>query len=224
MKDSVVQTLILSDWNRHRFFIMLSIFGGVLALGMVAWGGELPTILGSTWFFVSLIVLGCMMPVSNVINERKKQTLAFLMSLPISVAQYTLAKILSTFGMFLVPWLSLVVAGMLLIAGRQEIPDGIIPVLLILGGFTLVGFCVVAGVAIATESESWTIAATIALNSSYGFGWYVLIRNRELRMGFGNADPVWSPEVLTILLSEVAIVAVVLALTFFVQSRKRDFV
>jgi len=224
MKDSVVQTLILSDWNRHRFFIMLSILGGGLALGLVAWGGELPTILGSTWFFVSLIVLGCMMPVSNVINERKKQTLAFLMSLPISVAQYTLAKILSTFGMFLVPWLSLIVAGGLLIVGRQDIPDGIIPVLLILGGFTLVGFCVVAGVAIATESESWTIVATIALNSSYGFGWYVLIRNRELRAGFGNADPVWSPTVLTILLSEAAIVAVVLALTFFVQSRKRDFI
>jgi hypothetical protein len=41
-------------------------------------------------------------------------------------------------------------------------------VLLVLAGFTFVGFCVIAGVALVSESEGWTIAATIALNSSYG--------------------------------------------------------
>jgi hypothetical protein len=224
MKGSVVRTLILSDWNRHRFFILLSIFGGILAVALVQMGGELPTVLGSTWFFVSLIVLGSMLPVSNVIYERKKQTLAFLISLPISIAQYTTAKIVSTIAMFLVPWFSLVVTGVSFIVSRRDIPDGIIPVLLILAGFTLVGFCVIAGVATATESETWTLVATIALNSSYGFWWYVLIRNRALRADFGSAVPVWSPTVLTILLGEMAAIAVILALTFYAQSRKRDFV
>lgn len=224
MKGSVVRTLILSDWNRHRFFILATIFGGILAVAMVQLGGELPTVLGSTWFFVSLIVFGCMLPVSNVINERKKQTLAFLMSLPLSVGQYTTAKILSTFGMFMVPWVSLVVTGLTLIVTRPDIPDGIILVFLILAGFTLVGFTVIAGVATTTESEAWTIVATVALNSSYGFAWYVLIRNPQLRADFGSPVPVWSPTVVTILLSEVAAIAVILALTFYVQSRKRDFV
>jgi len=224
MKGSVVRTLILSDWNRHRFFILATIFGGILAVAMVQLGGELATVLGSTWFFVSLIVLGCMLPVSNVINERKKQTLPFLMSLPISVGQYTTTKILSTFGMFMVPWLLLVVLGISLIITRPDIPDGTIVVVLILAGFTLVGFCVITGVATVSESETWTIVATIALNSSYGFAWYVLIRNGELRADFGKAAPVWSPTVLTILLSEVATIAVILALTFYAQSRKRDFV
>jgi ABC-2 type transport system permease protein len=224
MKGSVVQTLIFSDWNRHRSFILLSIFGGILAVALVQWGGELPTVLGSTWFFVSLIVLGSMLPVSNLINERKKQTLAFLMSLPISVRQYTTAKIVSTFGMFLVPWMSLVVTGIFLIVSRRDIPDGTITGLLILAGFTLVGFCVIAGVAITTESEAWTIAATIALNSSYGFGWYLIIRNPALRSDFGRPVPLWSPAILTILLSEVAAIVVAVALTCYVQSRKRDFV
>jgi ABC-2 type transport system permease protein len=224
MKGSVVRTLILSDWNRHRFFILLSIVGGIFAVGLVEIGGELPAVLGSTWFFVSLVVLGSMLPVSNVINERKKQTLAFLMSLPISVAQYTTAKIVSTMGMFLLPWLSLVVAGVSLIASRQGLPDGMIPALLILAGFTLVGFCVIAGVAMATESEAWTIVATIALNSSYGFWWYVLIRNGALRTDFASAVPVWSPTVVTILLGEATAIAVILALMFYLQSRKRDFV
>jgi hypothetical protein len=50
MTRSVVQTLIFRDWDRHRPLILLSIVGGVLALGLVQVGGELPTILGSTWF------------------------------------------------------------------------------------------------------------------------------------------------------------------------------
>jgi hypothetical protein len=48
MKGSVVQTLILTDWHRHRMFILISIVSGALALGLIQVGGELPFILGSS--------------------------------------------------------------------------------------------------------------------------------------------------------------------------------
>lgn len=224
MKSGAVRTLILGDLHRHRLYILLSIASGGLALALVQIGGETATVLGSTWFFVALIVLGSMLPVSNIVNERKKQTLAFLMSLPLSVAQYTAAKVLSTVGMFLVPWVSLVAGGLSLIAGRRDIPDGMIPAILILALLTFVGFCLISGVAMVSESEGWTIAATIASNSSYGFAWYFLIRNTGVRQDLASPDPVWSPVVLTILAGEIAAIAVILGLVFFLQSRKRDFV
>ena len=140
MTRSVVQTLILSDWHRHRIQTLPSIAGGGIGIVLLQVGGEMPTIIGATWFFVALIVFGSMLPVSNVVNERKKQILPFLMSLPISVTQYTTAKIVSTVGMFLVSWLTLVVAGVFFIIGRQSIPDGIIPVTLILATLTFIPF------------------------------------------------------------------------------------
>lgn len=224
MKGSVVQNLILSDWQRHRIQIFLSIAGGGLALALIQVGGELPFILGATWFFVSLIVLGSMLPVSNVVNERKKQILPFLMSLPLSVTQYTTAKIVSTVGMFLAPWLTLFAAALIFIVGRKSIPDGIIPATIILMTFTFVGFCLIAGVAMVSESEGWTIAATVFANSSYGFGWYLLVRNPVIRGDLSSPVPVWSPEILTILGTEFATIVVVLGLTLYLQSRKRDFV
>jgi ABC-2 type transport system permease protein len=224
MKGSVVQTLILSDWNRHRWFIALSITGGVLALALVHLGGEIPTILGSTWFFVSLIVLGSMLPMSNVINERKKQTLPFLMSLPISVIQYTAAKILSTVGMFLMPWSALVIAATSLIAVRRDIPNGLIPLIIVAATFTFLGFCVIAGAALISESEGWTVAATVVSNSLYGFVWYLLIRSAAIRADLKSPVVVWSNPILTILAAEIAAIVVILALTFYVQTRKRDFV
>jgi hypothetical protein len=171
-----------------------------------------------------LIVFGCMLPVSNVVNDRKKQILPFLMSLPLSITQYTTAKTVSTVAIFLVPWLTLVVAAVSFIAGRQSIPDGMIPTTIILSTFTFIGFCVIAGVALVSESEGWTIVATVACNTWYGFAWYLLVRNPAMRANMGSAEVVWSPEVLKILGGEFAAVAVILTLTFYLQSRKRDFV
>ena len=224
MNRSVVQTLILTDWQRHRVAILLSIAGGGVALVLLQFGGEIATILGATWFFVSLIVLGSMVPSSNVVNERKKQILPFLMSLPLSITQYTMAKTVSTVGIFLVPWLTLVVAAVSLIVGRESIPDGMIPTTIILSTLTLIGFCVIAGVALVSESEGWTMAATVVANTSYGYGWYLLVRNPVIREGMKSPVVVWSPEVLTIIAVEVAVIVVILGLTFYLQSRKKDFV
>lgn len=224
MTRSVVQALILSDWHRHRLQILFSIAGGAVGIALLQVGGEALTILGSTWFFVAMIVFGSMLPVSNVVNERKKQILPFLMSLPLSVTQYTSAKLVSTVGMFLVPWLTLVVAGVSYIAGRQSIPDGIIPAMLILSTLTFVGFCVIAGVAMVSESEGWTVAATVASNSSYGFAWYLFVRNPVISADLKSPVPIWSREVLTVLGGEVVAIVAILGLTFLLQSRKRDFV
>jgi ABC-type Na+ efflux pump permease subunit len=187
-------------------------------------GGELPFILGTTWFFTGMIVFGCMLPASNVINERKKQTLPFLMSLPLSISQFTAAKIVSTFGIFFVPWLTLVVAAVAFVAGHKGIPHGIIPVTIILAAFTLVGFCLNAGVALVSESEGAMVAAMIATNSSYGFCWYLLVRNPAIQANMRGPVIVWSKEILTVLGTEFAIIVLILGLTFYLQSRKRDFV
>jgi hypothetical protein len=224
MMRSVVQTLILRDWQRHWLFIVFSIAGGVLALSLVQIGGPVLTVAGSTWFFVSLIVFGSMLPVSNVINERKKQTLPFLMSLPLSAAQYAVAKLVSTFGMYLVPWLTLMVAAVSYVVGRQDMPNGLVPVVLILMGFTLVGFSITAAFALVSESEGWTVGATILVNSSYGLLWYILMRDPALRANFGSPVVVWSAPVLRVLAIEIAVLVLILGLTIYLQSRKRDFV
>jgi hypothetical protein len=159
-----------------------------------------------------------------VINERKKQNLAFPMSLPVSAMQYGMAKLVSTIGMFLVPWATLVIAASTFILSRHETPNGIIPVMLILFGLPLVGFLVVAGAALITETEGWTMAATIVCNSSYGVGWYLIIRNPVINEALKSPVPVWSSPVLMILGGEIAVIALILGLTIYMQSRKREFV
>ena len=224
MNGTVIRALILKDWRLHRVQVLLSLVASGAALALVQLRNETSFLIGTVWFFVSLIVLASMLPVSNVINERKNKNLAFLMSLPVSALQYAISKMASTIGMFLLSWAVSAAAGLILVLSRSDIPNGIIPFTLILFGLPLVGFCVIAGTALISESEGWTIAATIVCNSSYGLIYYFIIRNPAVNGGLNSRVPVWSRAVLMILAGEVLAVALILGLTFYLQSRKREFV
>jgi ABC-2 type transport system permease protein len=224
MTSPVIQALILKDLRLHRTLISLSIAGGIIALAILQLKNETALMVGAVWFFVSLILLACMLPVSNVINEGKKQNLAFLMSLPVSAAQYGMAKLVSTIGMYLVPWAALAIAATTFVLTRPEVQSGILPVMLILFAMPLVGFCIVAGAALISESEGWTIAATVVCNSSYGLGWYLIIRNPAINGNLKSSVPVWNSPVLMILGGEVAVIVLTLGITLYMQTRKRDFV
>jgi ABC-2 type transport system permease protein len=224
MNRSVVWALILKDWRLQRPAIALSGVVSALSLGMFHFKSEVPFVLGAIWFFVPIIVLGCILPMANVVNERKKQNLAFLMSLPLSAMQYTTSKVVSTFGMFLIPWLTLFAAILMVILRGSVIPHSVIPTVFVLEGSVLVGFCLIAGAAIAGENEGWPLAATLVCNSSYGAGFYLYGRIPEIQQDWQSPVAVWSPIIQRFLIIEVAIVILVIGLTFFIQSRKRDFV
>ncbi len=224
MKSSVVGHLILKDWRLNSPMIILSIVGGGIALMIVQLGGSTPFILGSVFFFISLIICASLLPGSNIVNERKKQTLPFLMSLPISSVQYGTAKLVSTFGMFLVPWLTLVGAAVWFITVRHVLPNGAIPMALVLALLPFVGFCISTGVALISESEGASITATAAVNSSYWLVWYILsTRFPTLGRDWTARTAIWSPAVLNILAGECALIALILGGTLYVQSRKRNF-
>lgn len=224
MTSSVIGHLILKDWRLNRPLISLCIGVGLIALVIAQYAGGVARLLGTVWFFVSLCILGSMLPASAILNERKKQTLAFVMSLPVSSVQYAMAKALSTSAMFLVPWLTLLVSALILIETRHAIPHGIIPILLILAMLPLIAFCLISAAALVGESEGWLIAVSIVCNSSYWFVWYLLARTPSLSANWTGPVAVWNTAAITVLSAELGSVAVIVGLTFFLQSRKRNFI
>lgn len=225
MKTEVMVRSILKDWRLNAPVIVLSVLGGVMALGIVLIGGQTPFILGAGLFFISMIFCASLAPQSNIVNERKKQTLAFMMSLPLSPAQYGLAKFLSTLGMFLIPWLTLVATALYLILGRHVLPNGTIPVALILSAVPFIGFCVITGTALVGESEGWAIAATAIVNSSYWIAWFLLASYApSVTRTWTSPVAVWNTAAVTILGGEFAVILMILVLTMLIRSRKHDFI
>jgi ABC-2 type transport system permease protein len=221
---SVIWPLILKDLRLHRTQIAISIVIGFISLALFEAGTEVPVVIGACLFFISMIVLGCMLPMTNLINERKKHNLAFVMSLPVSTTQYTAAKLVSTVGMFLVSWMILLAGALYVITSHAAIPHGIIPILFVLVGLVFVGFCIIVAAAIIGETEAWTNPATILSNSAYGIGWYLIVRLPAVNKDLKSPTAVWSPIMLNFLTAEFVLIAMILGLTFYLQSRKRDFI
>ena len=224
MTRSVTWDLVKKDWWLYRLHIVISTAAGVAALGLCFRGGEVAGVIGGVWIFTALVIVACMLPVSAIVNERKKQHLPFVMSLPVSVREYTAAKLVSSVGMFLMPWLVLVVATVALIEVRGFLPKGSIPFAVIVLLLPFVGFCLITGSALVGESEGWTIAATVACNSSYWLAWFLIARTPGLMNLAKGHTAVWNGQLLWIVAGELAVIAGTLALTFFLQSRKRDFI
>lgn len=225
MKTNVMLQLVLKDWRLQQRIIIFTILAASAALGMLLLGGQTPVVIGTVFFFVSIIFCACLLPMQNIVNERKKQTLSFVMSLPVSSARYGAAKLLSTVGMFLALWLMLLGAGLYMILGRNVLPHGAIPMGIILMGFPLIGFCLITGTALVGESEGWGTAVLAITNSSYWLVWYLLVSHvPSLPQTWAGPVAVWSSAVVKILISEFTIVFVILGLTVYIQSRKRNFI
>jgi ABC-2 type transport system permease protein len=61
-------------------------------------------------------------------------------------------------------------------------------------------------------------------NVSYSFAWFFLLRIPGVRENMKSPVAIWSEPVLTILAGEVAIIVLAIALTFYFQSKKTDFI
>jgi ABC-2 type transport system permease protein len=223
MNRSIIGHLVLKDWRLNRLLISLTLAIGLVALLVTQFGG-LARLIGIVWFFVALCVLGSMLPGSAIVNERKKQTLAFIMSLPVTSVQYSIAKMLSIWALFLVPWVTLLISALVLIVTRHVVPQGCIPVVFILGMLPLIGFSLISSTALVGESEAWLIAASIVCNSSYWLGWYLISQIPSITTNWNAPTAVWNATEVLVLGSELGLIAVIVGITLFLQSRKRDFI
>jgi hypothetical protein len=223
MNGTIIPQLILKDLRLNWTSLIVPLAGGAIGIGLFMRGG-LAGVLGIVSFFTAMIISASMLPTQCLLGERKHQTLAFLMSLPLSSIQYTIAKIVTALGIFLVSWLTLVIAGVWIILGRAGVPHGLLPLFLALCLLVLAGMCVIASVDLVSESESMHQVAAVVVNVSYSFAWLFIAVNSNIRAGIQNPVPVWDSTILLLLGGELAFIAALLGLTLFLQSRKKDFI
>lgn len=223
MNYSMIKVLIFKDWYLQRWTVVASLLGGAIALGIVCIPGNVTFLLGLILLITVLIAVGAQLAIATMVQERKEQTLAFVMSLPISYREYTAAKLLGTLLIFMLPFLMLVIGSLALFALPHGIPHGLLPFTVIMSTEILVSTCLVVSTALITESQGWTVGAIMVGNIAINIVGYFVAHVAGIAKGMGGATVSWSPAASTLLLSEFAVIAVLLALTFFLQSRKLDF-
>jgi ABC-2 type transport system permease protein len=223
MNHSIITRLMLKDWYLQRKLILASLIGGIVALGIVCTGSKAGFTLGLVLLITVLVFVGAQLPIAMMVQERKDQTLSFMMSLPISFREYTISKLLGTLLIFMAPWLLFVLGSFALFLAPHGIPHGLFPLTVIMATEILVGTCFITAVALVTESQKWTVTAVMVSNFSFCAVGYYVVHLPAIAKGMANSSLMWSTTATEALLAEIAAIALLFCLTFFFQSRKRDF-
>jgi ABC-2 type transport system permease protein len=173
MNYSMVKFLILKDWYFQRRALLLCFAGGVSSLAIIAFAGKVGFYLGLLALITIMIVIGSTLVMGTLVGERENQTLAFVMSLPISFREYTAAKILVNLLIFVPFWLTLVAGSVGLILASPII-HGLFAFTIIMAVEILASTCLMIAVALVTESKGWTVSALIAGNLAINVVGYIV--------------------------------------------------
>lgn len=218
---NMIKKLILKDWYINQKIIAMYMAGSILALSVISLG-EAQFYMASVLLICMLIGLGNHQIAITIINERKEQTLPFIMSLPISPLDYALAKLIANMTLFIIPWV-LIVAGLLTVLITTELPNGLIPYSIIFCTFFLLNYVITWAVGMAFESEGVIIFVMVFLNCLTSPFMYVLGKTPAVMNNIQGKEALWNNTSAGILVTEIALAIIVMLIALFLQTRKKTF-
>ena len=222
MNTSVVAKLIKKDLDLSIWPVL-----GCLALvffgaGVIFVGTTRQTFVFGT-MVMGPILVAALMANALLVNERRDQTLAFIMSLPVTNMDYTWAKLGYALPVYFIIWgLSFALIEALIVISPA--PPAVIAAFALLYGGTMCVAVLTIAVALATGSRRLTSAVTGGSGMLVGLGVAIFGRASGLAQGLSNKSFHWTPEVIGSLGGEALLAALMLAVLLYVQAHKTDFV
>lgn len=150
----VIRLLVAKDWQLFRKQLAIYVLAGIVALCFLGMARPWAFYVGSLMLIIVLVSAACFSISTSLVVERKEQTLAFVMSLPVSPADFTVAKLAGNLLTFLVPF-GVLLAGTLGLVLFTPLPDGLFVYALLIFAWLLFAFAVSWAVAMSVESEGW---------------------------------------------------------------------
>lgn len=223
MNGSIFRRLVAKDLYFYRWMIALGLAAGVASLVLSALspgdGVDSGPNLGFLLFMTTIIAYGIFLAMLGILKERQEKSQLFVLSLPISPAQYAIAKVLAALIAFLLPW-TLLTVGVVAATVLTDAPDGTLPGFVAIMLLFLADFCALLALIAITQSERWAIAGILLTNVAVTV---FLTRLGRLAGPAEGEVATFSPEILTVIAVEVATILLALGLAFYLPTRKKDF-
>ena len=220
--SKVVARLVRKDLSLHWWLSAASLGGGILALGLLISGSDAGFYMGGVLMATALIAHGATMPILSVAEERQHQTLPFIMSLPVSKQQYAVAKILANLLSFGATWSVLLLGTLALVRISDQLANGLTAYVIVAFTEIFVSTCLILAVALVSRSLPWTIGTMILGNLLFNGFVFQMFRAPAALAAAQSPVVVWPAEARTLLLVELAGIAVLLATAYAVSIRRKD--
>jgi ABC-2 type transport system permease protein len=220
--NPVIRQLVIRDLrlNSHVMLAMLAAGGiGIVLMGT----GRIGFGVGGVLFLTANIAGGVFAGIACIVQERKDQSVLFALSLPISPAQFALAKLVSALTLYFIPWfvLTVVACGGPLLS--DTVPDGAGTFTLLIQGAALAATTGYLAMISVWASDAMMGVAILGFNVAFSL-FITTINQPEFRAPLMAERIAWTEFAVMSLLGELLLIVLVLSIAWRVLSRRRDFV
>ena len=224
MNPKAIQILFLKDLFLSRWPLFGYLLGGLLSAGVAYLPGTTMSFVGFILIVTVTIAAGIHLIGVLLLSEPIEMTRTFMMSLPVSLLDYSIAKISVVLVAFLVPWVGILACLTVLTFVVPEAKAGVLVLLVPLFLFMLAGFTLQLVTAVITESVGWTIVMVVLGNILFNLFAKTLNEHPVISETIKGDSIHWPPIVLQILAIEIIAIVAAIAFAFLWQSRTRDLV
>lgn len=228
MSPSIVSKLVAKD------FVMMRRTIAVFALISLASAGALGALHGRVpdwvlmnmafvFLFGPMVTCGIVMVMRTNVMEKEKATQAFIMSLPLTVREFTTAKILVNLPVFTVFWLAVSAFGYYFAFGLGLLPLGAVPfvTMIFLGSF--LAYSGILSVSLLSQSLPVTVLSIPLCEMGTSAYLWTVVFLEPIQRNIHGPVIVWDATAITVVAAQVVAAACVLLLTARIQTTKRDF-
>lgn len=224
MNANAVRILFLKDLYLSRHFLFGYLAGAMASVIMTCLPYKALSDVGFILMITVTIATGIHMIGMLMLGDGLEHTRAFVLSMPVSVLDYSVSKIAVVLCTFLIPWslmLGLAMMGSFLLPYAKP---GVVVVLPAIFCFMLSCFTLQLVSAVVTDSIGWTIVVMVAGNVGLNLFLMNFHADPSVIAATKSDTVTWPPLVLQVLAVEWLVILAAIALAFYLQTRKRDLV
>jgi hypothetical protein len=185
-----------------------------------------PTLAFAGFVLILTVAIGSGMHLLGelLLSEGSDQTRSFILSLPVSLLDYSIAKIAVVLTTFLIPWSTMLASSVVLTAVLPWGKAGAIPLLVVVFLELLAAYTLQLVTAVISESVGWTVCVMVAGNVFLNLFLMQLFQTPEVAEAMKGDVLTFSPLLVQIMSIEIGIIVVSLIAALALQTRKRDLV
>lgn len=222
MNLQAVRILFLKDLFLSRRQLFAYFVAGLAASALTCAPQSTLSFVGFILVITVAIAAGIHLIGSLMLAETTDQTRLFVMSLPVSLLDYSIGKIAVVLTTYLIPWTAMFAC--LLIATIAFGTKGNVIVLPAIFFFLLAAFTLQLITAVISESVGWTICVMVGCNVCLNVFMMQFFANTEISAAIKGDVVTWPNVVLQIIGIELITITISLIAAFVLQTRKRDLI
>ncbi len=229
MNTAIIARLIIKDFMLWRKVILIFFAVYVACSALVAiLHDRIPAHvflnLGFSLLVTPTATLGIVLLMQTNVFEKAKSTQHFIMSLPVTPTDFTLAKLCVNLPIFTVVWLAMAITGFYFTFGLGMLPPGTVPYMSIVFLGVFLAYVGVLSVSLICQSLGMTVGAILFFDIlTPGYLWTILYL-KPIGSVIESPVVVWNSTEIGIMAIQIAAAAAAVAGTLVFQGRRRDAV